>query len=236
MGKATVVFNHIAKDKGLKTGWGLSVLLETGKEPVLFDVGPEPEHLLSNMNTLGINPADIRTIVISHGHNDHVGALEEILRKTRKTLGVYTPVGFDKKSFDKLQPLAKSLYAVRKWKEITNGVYVFPIKGLCARENVLVIDSPRGLILFTGCAHPCIYGICKKVKNDFGKNIYAVLGGLHLEHFPVFFVRFLALLLKKLGIKLIGPTHCTGEKAKEALRQIFKEGFVSFEAGDQFEF
>ena len=107
---------------------------------------------------------------------------------------------------------------------------------MVAHENVLVIDSRRGLIIVTGCAHPGIYRICRAIKDDFRKDIYAALGGFHFEYYPAIFVKILGTLLLRLGIKVIGPNHCTGEGAIKVLRGVFRDGFLDFGSGKIFTF
>ena len=218
MGKITVLYNNIEGDKRLKTGWGLSILMEHNKELILYDTGPDVEDLFFNMNILGVDIKKINKIVISHPHRDHMGALQAVLREAPKNTRVYLPG------------------SVKNKEEIADKIYVYEAVGVVCRENVLVIDSRRGLIIVTGCAHPGIYRICRSVKNNFRKDIYAALGGFHFEYYPSVFVRILGNLLRRMGIEVIGPNHCTGERAIKALRGIFKEGFVDFGCGRTFEY
>ena len=55
MGKITVLYNNIEGDRRLKTGWGLSMLLEQNDESILYDTGPNAEDLFFNLRILGID-------------------------------------------------------------------------------------------------------------------------------------------------------------------------------------
>ena len=57
---------------------GLSFWLEFEGRTVLYDAG-QSCLLLSNARYLGLDPAGIDAVVISHGHYDHTGALGELL-------------------------------------------------------------------------------------------------------------------------------------------------------------
>jgi len=46
---------------------------------LLFDAGPEGALFLRNCQNLGVSPADVQAIAISHGHWDHMGALLDTL-------------------------------------------------------------------------------------------------------------------------------------------------------------
>ena len=67
----------------LQAEWGLSMLAESvrGAETrrVMIDFGYTPEALLTNMGLLGIDPASIDAMVLSHGHMDHFGGLMGLL-------------------------------------------------------------------------------------------------------------------------------------------------------------
>lgn len=59
---------------------GLSFYIETEKHRLLFDLG-DSDLFLRNAEKLGVDIASVDTVVISHGHNDHGGALRLFLEK-----------------------------------------------------------------------------------------------------------------------------------------------------------
>ena len=62
---------------------GLSIYVETSHHKILFDLG-QTGIFLNNAVSLGINIRDIDTVVISHGHYDHGGALGKFLTHNSK--------------------------------------------------------------------------------------------------------------------------------------------------------
>lgn len=62
---------------------GLSFHIKTDKHSVLFDLGPKGV-LLDNAKKLNIDLKEVDTVIISHGHYDHGGALEEFLEVNSK--------------------------------------------------------------------------------------------------------------------------------------------------------
>lgn len=95
---------------------GLSLYVETDKHKLLFDLGPD-DTLLKNAAKRGIDLTEVDTVVISHGHGDHGGALEAFLkvnhrakvyvqraafeRHFSKLLGfIKAPIGLDRKLMD----------------------------------------------------------------------------------------------------------------------------------------
>jgi 7,8-dihydropterin-6-yl-methyl-4-(beta-D-ribofuranosyl)aminobenzene 5'-phosphate synthase len=70
--------------------WGLSMLAASNRgdeaRSVLVDFGYSPEVLLNNMRLLGIDPARIDALVLSHGHYDHFGGLTGFLTAARGAL------------------------------------------------------------------------------------------------------------------------------------------------------
>jgi len=53
---------------------GLCFYIETRKHKILFDLG-EDDVFLDNAIQMGVDIASVDTVIISHGHNDHAGAL-----------------------------------------------------------------------------------------------------------------------------------------------------------------
>ncbi len=66
-------------DGELKAKHGLSQYIETSSRKILFDVGPD-NTLFQNAAARGIDLSQIDTVVISHGHIDHGGALKRFLQ------------------------------------------------------------------------------------------------------------------------------------------------------------
>ncbi len=81
--------------RGLKTVHGLSLYIETGGRRLLFDLGPD-ETLFENSRALGIDLTKVDTVIVSHGHNDHGGALAAFL-DINNTARVYV----QRKAFEK---------------------------------------------------------------------------------------------------------------------------------------
>lgn len=63
----------------LKTKHGLSLYIEMPKHKILFDLGSD-NTLFENSNMRGIDLSKVDTVILSHGHMDHVGALEQFLK------------------------------------------------------------------------------------------------------------------------------------------------------------
>ena len=73
--------------RALRTVHGLSLYIETAAHRLLFDVGPD-DTLFANSTALGADLAAVDTVIISHGHFDHGGALAAFLAQNH-TAKVY---------------------------------------------------------------------------------------------------------------------------------------------------
>jgi len=77
--KVVTLVENTTCDKSLKPKHGLSIYVETSRHKVLFDLGPN-DAFIHNAQKLGIDLAKVDTVVISHGHFDHGGALAHFLK------------------------------------------------------------------------------------------------------------------------------------------------------------
>ena len=61
-----------------------TVIADGQQESILFDAGLSPDGVLRNIDVLETSLADVRAIVLSHGHADHTGALVGLLQRLGK--------------------------------------------------------------------------------------------------------------------------------------------------------
>jgi 7,8-dihydropterin-6-yl-methyl-4-(beta-D-ribofuranosyl)aminobenzene 5'-phosphate synthase len=75
------LYNDIAPKEGnFIENHGQAFLIRSEKHQTIFDTGQKGKYLLHNMKELGIDPNEINIIVISHGHNDHSGGLNALVK------------------------------------------------------------------------------------------------------------------------------------------------------------
>ena len=77
----------------LRGEWGYSVLADAvaagARHRVLIDFGYTPEALASNMALLGVDPASVDAMVLSHGHYDHFGGLAAVVGRVKRGTPLY---------------------------------------------------------------------------------------------------------------------------------------------------
>jgi 7,8-dihydropterin-6-yl-methyl-4-(beta-D-ribofuranosyl)aminobenzene 5'-phosphate synthase len=80
-------------------------------------------------------------------------------------------------------------------------------------EVLVAIDTPEGLVILLGCSHPGMKNMLDSARNLLKKPIYAVLGGTHLVEANDGSLDISMEYLNKGEMKVIGVSHCTGQKA-----------------------
>ena len=83
----TTLSENTAAGGNVLAEWGLSILAETDETNVLLDTG-QSISASHNASIYGIDLSKIDTIVISHGHYDHTGGLQHVLRQMRKEVEI----------------------------------------------------------------------------------------------------------------------------------------------------
>jgi len=81
-------------------------------------------------------------------------------------------------------------------------------------EQILIIDTIKGLCVFCGCSHPGIINCLNYVKASFpGKKIHALFAGMHMKNADLLRIKLTIKELAKMSIDYIFPLHCTGNVA-----------------------
>jgi 7,8-dihydropterin-6-yl-methyl-4-(beta-D-ribofuranosyl)aminobenzene 5'-phosphate synthase len=214
----TILYNNVAYDKNLETGWGFAAFISGLEKNIMFDTGGDGDLLLSNMAKLKIDPGDVAIIVLSHIHGDHVDGLWSVLKRNN-TISVYLPRSFPASFKERVMKMSRRVVLVDRPIKVCKGVWSTGELGTYIREQSLVIETVRGIIVMTGCAHPGIVNIARFAKGYFKRDLYLVLGGFHLEGVGEGEIKSIIGELKHLGVKRFSPSHCTGTLAMDLFKQ-----------------
>lgn len=223
--RLTVVFNNIPYATNLQTGWGFACLIEGFQQTILFDTGSNGDILLSNMKDLGIDPRIVSVLVLSHIHADHCGGLERFLQQNSKVT-IYLPESFPASFRQAIQDYRAHVKRVGKATRLFAQVHSTGEMGNLIKEQSLILETPKGLVIITGCAHPGIVQIVEKAKGLLKKDIYMVIGGFHLIGTSITRIHGIIQELKDLGVEKVAPSHCTGERAIGIFKESWGKDFV----------
>lgn len=176
----------------LKGEPGVSYLIRAGETTILFDVGfnpraLHPSPLLRNMDRLGVDPAELDMIVISHAHVDHLGGMapaqEGRFAPSAEPVDLggipaYTP--------QPLQNPSAETIVVKRPQRLAPGVATLgPIPrqlfflGWTPEQSLAVHVAGKGIVLIIGCGHPTLQRIIDRAEMVFDAPLYGVVGGLH---------------------------------------------------------
>ena len=207
--KITVIYDNETLKEEIHPDWGFACLVESDNIPkILFDTGTSGPLLLQNMSRLGIDPAAIGIIVISHDHFDHTGGLPELLNINREA-DIYVPL-----SFSHNIP-GRKVTMVKESIPICDSVYT--TGELSGIEQSLVLETGTGIFLVVGCSHPGVGDIIDAASR-YGK-VTGVVGGFHeFRDFD-----------RLQGLSMICPCHCTQHTAE--IKRLFPEQCLECGAG-----
>lgn len=233
----TVLFNNHSQDPRLKAAHGMSCLIEGLDKTVLFDTGGDGIILLDNMKALGKDPKAVDIVVISHAHWDHSGGLFVFLHQAKPGIEVFVPRSVSALFRDHIALLGAKPTVVDDPVAILKGLHSTGEMGddqlpADRHEQALVFEGENGPVVLTGCAHPAIVDIVGRAREIVPGAVDMVLGGFHLKDSKDDETARVIDGLKELGVRRIGPSHCTGDQHAPAFRQAWgDDGVVGFDVG-----
>jgi len=218
--RVTVLYDNNEYNDRLETAWGFGCLIEGLEKTILFDTGGNSRVLLSNMQKLGLDPEVVDIVVISHAHGDHVGGLAGFLEKNSDVtvyLGRALPEG-DKQM---VKDSGAELVEVHEPAKVCDGARTTGELGSGIKEQSLLVETPEGMVLITGCAHPGIAHITRQSERQIGGEVFMAMGGFHLTGSPHERIQGIIREMENLGVQAVAPCHCSGDTA----RRLFKEAY-----------
>ena len=225
-----VVYDNYLVNPELVARWGFSCVIKTPTERILFDTGGQSSILLSNMKGMKIPPRHIEVVVISHADGDHLGGLKGFLKRNGE-VKVYVPVSFPDSIKEEIESFGAECYSVDKATPIGRDVYSTGEMGVWIREQSLLLDARKGVILITGCAHPGIVNIIKRAKEIRpDRQIHLVMGGFHLGSADSE-LRAVIKEFRRLGVERTGPCHCSGGRCRELFEEEYEKDYVDMGVG-----
>ena len=227
-----IVYDNHSYKEDLEKDWGFSCFIEGLEKTILFDTGKNGHILLSNMGKLGIRPEEIDLVFLSHAHKDHTDGLDILLTKNSK-IEVWLPNFFSSSFKESVKSAGATVEEVDNFKKICEGAYTSGVIPGWIKEQSLILDTDKGLIVVTGCAHPRIVKIILTAKELLEKSIYMVLGGFHLAGFTEEEIEEITSRFRALGVLKVGPCHCSGDKCRIIFAKEYQDDFIKIGAGKE---
>lgn len=106
------------------------------------------------------------------------------------------------------------------------------IKDELLDDMSLIIKSPDGLIIISGCSHAGIVSIIKHaIKITGERKIRAVIGGFHLIDASEERIEKTINSFKELDVEEVYAGHCTGLRAEAKFQETYRKKFHKLHAG-----
>lgn len=124
--------------------------------------------------------------------------------------------------------------------EDTGGPFFLDPDG-CTPDSIsddlsLWIETPRGLVVFTGCCHSGLVNTVEHIREASGvEKIHGIIGGLHLVNASRERIEFTCSALREWNPAFVVPCHCTGEEANSYLRAALGDRVTAGYAGLTFD-
>ncbi len=232
----TIAYDNNPGATHLTTAWGFSCLIQGLDKTILFDTGGDGELLLRNMDQLGLDPKQVDAVVLSHIHWDHVGGLPSILQD-RSALPVYTPSGFPPEFLQRARSLGAEVIQADESVDVCPHARTTGTLGKGAiEEHGLCVETQKGWVLITGCAHPGAENLTARAAKIVGQPMHLVVGGFHMLDQSEPAIHAAIDRFDELGVKRAAPCHCSGDTPRRLFKQRLAGRCSLVGAGDRFRF
>jgi len=94
------------------------------------------------------------------------------------------------------------------------------------KEQSLIIETSKGIVIITGCGHPGVVNIVKKSKELLNDDVLLLMGGFHLKRESIRSTTAIIDELKNLGVKKVAPSHCTGRGQTNLFERAWGNNFL----------
>ena len=106
-----------------------------------------------------------------------------------------------------------------------------------AHEQSLVIETPRGLAVFSSCSHTGMANVLEDVRAMLGRgDVFAYVGGLHLYKLSDGELEALCEEIRRTPVRHVFTGHCTGDHAFAFLKERLGDRIAQFSAGFRYRF
>lgn len=211
---------------GLRSSWGLSILVEANGVKILFDGDTDAETLCYNAEMMGVKLEDVDFVFLSHWHRDHYGGLKCLAEKTRGgRVKLYAPPG-------KRRIVERWGFQVEELPIASNTVLgpglwsVGPLEAWSNfYEHALLVREKASKVLIVGCSHPGVNVLAREASRLVGEPLTLVVGGFHAPE-----KEELVMLMDY--TEKVAPLHCTGEAAEQLIDTLYPHRRLKLVAGD----
>jgi 7,8-dihydropterin-6-yl-methyl-4-(beta-D-ribofuranosyl)aminobenzene 5'-phosphate synthase len=250
--KWTVLSDNRTSNDQLETEHGLSVLLETDKHRILLDTGAS-DVFIRNALKLGVDVSMVDYAFISHGHSDHAGGLQHLMKINDRAQIIVSPSAICGKFFSRRgnlhsittewpKEMQERMVFVNDSCEIADGLYVIahiPQTHPMPKGNKnLFVQNTNGdyihddfrheLVLYVGglLFTGCAHSGLENILAACPYPVKTVLGGFHLLD-GLESGEELTALAQRLKTQYpdtqFYTSHCTGDCVYEIMKKVMGE-------------
>jgi 7,8-dihydropterin-6-yl-methyl-4-(beta-D-ribofuranosyl)aminobenzene 5'-phosphate synthase len=237
-------FQHSAHwQKGLpcaENGFSMFIRVQGDEEitSILFDTGTSPKGVCQNAKFMDIDLTEVSTIVLSHGHYDHFGGLNSVVKAiNRADLQIITH-----QDMPKPRAVANSTGDLREYPTFPDQKKLRPAKFMETKEPLLIADSfccvtgeiPRNIDFETGMVNnrilkddiwqpdPLVIDERALIFNVRGKGLVVVSGCAHAGIInTIQYAQQITGVTKVFGV--FGGFHLSGKEFEKRIPQTVTE-------------
>ena len=132
----------------------------------------------------------------------------------------YVPGSFPASPYSVIRSYVMDVKMVGAPIQLSDQVFSSGEVGDGIRKQALILNTAKGLVVITGCAHPGVVKVVTRAQQHLKRDVYLAMGGFHLKGVSASEIQGTIIMLQEMGVKKIALSHCTGEMAMALFRQV----------------
>ena len=117
----------------------------------------------------------------------------------------YVPGSFPASPYSVIRSYVMDVKMVGAPIQLSDQVFSSGEVGDGIRKQALILNTAKGLVVITGCAHPGVVKVVTRAQQHLKRDVYLAMGGFHRKGMSASEIQGIIIMLQEMGVKRLPP-------------------------------